>query len=87
MPGRNAAGRNTAISTSVMPMIGPSSSSMARIAASWARMPALDVVRRALDHDDGVVDDDADRQHEAEQRRQVDREAERRHGGEGADDA
>ena len=24
-PGRNAAGRNTAISTSVMPMIGPNS--------------------------------------------------------------
>jgi hypothetical protein len=33
-PGRNAAGRNTAISTRVMPMIGPNSWSMARIAAS-----------------------------------------------------
>ncbi len=38
-PGRNEAGRNTAISTSVMPMIGPNSSSMARIAASWPLMP------------------------------------------------
>jgi hypothetical protein len=33
-PGRNAAGRNTDISTSVMPTIGPNNSSMARIAAS-----------------------------------------------------
>ena len=33
-PGTKAAGMNTAISTSVMPMIGPNSSSIARIAAS-----------------------------------------------------
>ena len=38
-PGRNAAGRNTDISTSVMPMIGPNSSFMARIAASCPLMP------------------------------------------------
>ena len=36
---------------------------------------ALDV----LHHDDGVVDDDADRQHQAEQRQHVEREAERLH--------
>src|SRR5262249_52638810 len=42
---------------------------------------ALDV----LDHDDGVVDHDADRQHEPEQRQVVEREAERRQDGEGAD--
>ena len=46
----------------------------------------LDIVRRALDHDDGVVDHDADREHDREQRRQVDGEAERRHRRERADD-
>ncbi len=38
-PGRNAAGRNTEIRTSVMPMIGPNSASIALIAASWPVMP------------------------------------------------
>src|SRR5215467_1391700 len=38
-PGRNAAGRNTDISTSVMPMIGPSSWRMAALAASRPDMP------------------------------------------------
>ena len=46
----------------------------------------LDVVRGAFHHDDGVVDDDADREHDREQRRHVDGEAERRHRGERADD-
>jgi hypothetical protein len=35
----NEAGRNTEISTSVMPTIGANSTSMARIAASWPFMP------------------------------------------------
>ena len=38
-PGRNAAGRNTEISTSVMPTIGANSASIALIAASWPDMP------------------------------------------------
>ena len=38
-PGRNAAGINTAISTSVMPMIGPNNSSIALMAASCADRP------------------------------------------------
>ncbi len=46
----------------------------------------LDIMRGALDHDDGVVDHDADRQHDREQRREVHGEAERPHHGEGADD-
>ena len=50
------------------------------------RQPVLDVLGGALDDDDGVVDDDADGEDDGEQRRQVHREAERRHGGEGADD-
>ena len=42
---------------------------------------ALDV----FEHHDGIVDDDADRQHQPEQRQQVDRETEQVHSGEGAD--
>ena len=38
-PGTNAAGRNTAISTRVMPMTGPNSSFIAWMAASWPDMP------------------------------------------------
>ncbi|MGY3498227.1 hypothetical protein ACVW1B_007646 [Bradyrhizobium sp. USDA 4502] len=38
-PGRNAAGRNTEIKTSVMPTIGANNSSIALIAASWPDMP------------------------------------------------
>jgi hypothetical protein len=38
-PGMKAAGRNTDISTSVMPMIGPNSSFIAWIAASLLGMP------------------------------------------------
>ena len=38
-PGRNEAGRNTEISTSVMPTIGANSASIALIAASWPDMP------------------------------------------------
>ena len=50
------------------------------------REPLLDVALDILDHDDRVVDDDADRQHEAEQAERVDREAEEIHHREGADD-
>ena len=39
-PGRNDAGRNTEISTSVMPTIGANSTSIALIAASWPDMPS-----------------------------------------------
>ena len=46
----------------------------------------LDIARDAFDDDDGVVDDDSDRQHEGEQRREINREAQGRHGGEGADE-
>ena len=51
-----------------------------------ARHALFDVFRDPLDDDDRVVDDDADRQDQREQGRQVDRESERRHAGEGADD-
>ena len=40
------------------------------------RLALLDPVIDILEHDDRVVDDDADRQHQREQGQQVDREAE-----------
>ena len=49
--------------------------------AQAAREMPLDI----FDHDNGVVDHDADRKHEAEQREIVDAVAERRHRREGAD--
>ncbi len=78
----NAVGTNTANSTSAVAMIGLVTSRIA-----WARRPSgarplLDVALDVLDDDDRVVDDDADREHEAEQRQRVQREAERVHDGE-----
>ncbi len=46
----------------------------------------VDVVGGVLDDHDGVVDHDPDGQDQAEEGEQVDRETEREHGGEGADD-
>ena len=72
-----AIGTNTAHSTSAMAMIGPVTSRhrlQRRVARREAR---LDVALDVLDHDDGVIDHDADGQHQAEQRQRVDREAER----------
>ena len=76
---------NTANSTSAMAISAPPTSSMVLCAASRGRHALADVALDVLDHDDGVVDDDADRQHQAEQRQLVEREAERRQHGEGAD--
>ena len=61
-------------------------SSMVLCAASRGLRPGGDVALDVLDHDDGVVDDDADGEHEAEQRQVVEREAEHRHEEERADE-
>ncbi len=56
------------------------------LARRFARMQAGgDVALDVLDHDDGIIDHDADRQHQAEQRQIVEREAERGHEEERAD--
>ena len=86
MPLMNAQGTNTAHSTRATAMIGPGHF-VHRLAGGLARrkpvlQPALDV----LHHHDGVVDHDADRQHQAEQRDVVQAEAEGGHDGERADD-
>ena len=85
MPGMKAVGTNTAVSTSAMAMTRRPDlvhGAMRRVAR---RQAVGDVALDVLDHDDGVVDHDADGQHQAEQRQGVEREAERRHDGEGAD--
>jgi hypothetical protein len=45
----------------------------------------LDVMVDVLEHDDGVVDDEADGEHQSKQRQRVDGEAERVHQRKGAD--
>ena len=73
MPGMKATGTNTDSRTRVIAMIGAVISAIARLVASRGRQlgmllhHAFDV----LDHDDGVVDDDADGQHHGEQRDRV----------------
>jgi len=64
-PGTKAAGMNTDISTRVMPMTAQQLVH-GLMAAVVGRQAALDMTRDALDDDDGVVDHDADRQHDAE---------------------
>ena len=88
MPGMKATGTNTESSTRLMAMIGPVIWRIASRVASAAELGmllhhALDV----LDHDDGVVDHDADRQHHGEQRHGVGRIAHQQQEGEGADQA
>jgi hypothetical protein len=51
------------------------------------RLALLDPVIDVLEHDDGVVDDEADRQHHREQGEKVDREAEQPEHGEAAEQA
>ena len=67
-------------------MTGPNTSAIALIGGVLVGQPLVDVVRGVLDDHDGVVDDDADGQDEAEESEHVDREPERGHRGEGADD-
>ena len=86
MPGMNAVGMNTAASTSAMAMTGPVTSSIALNVASLRRQPVLDVMLDRLDHDDRVVHDQADREHQTEERERVDGEAEQREEHERADE-
>ena len=54
---------------------GPVTSLIAFSRGLLGRQPVLEVVLDRFDHDDGVVHDDADRQHQAEQRQVVEAEA------------
>ena len=78
MPGRKATGTKTAASTSVVAITGPVICPMPRRVASTAPRSGFSSMFRCdvLDHHDGVVDDEADRQHDREQRDGVGRVAE-----------
>ncbi len=52
--------------------------------SQW-REPLADVAFHVLDHHDRIVDHDADREHQAEQRQRIDREAQHIEHGEGSD--
>ena len=81
----NAVGTNTAPRTSAIAMIGPDTSVHRPPRRLHRRLPQLDVPLDVLDHDDRVVDDDADGEHQAEERQRVEREAEAEHDRERAD--
>ena len=75
MPGMKATGTNTDSSTSVMAMIGAVISRhrlLGRFGDRELRL-LLDDALDILDDHDGVVDDDADRQHQRQQRHGVGR--------------
>ena len=60
-------GTNTAISTSVVAMTAKPISREPLIEASTGGSPRLDAPHDVLEHDDGVVDHQADGEHRAEQ--------------------
>ena len=85
MPGMNAVGTKTAARISAIATTGPETSSIALKRRVLGRQALLDVVLDGLHHHDRVVHDQADGQHEAEQRQRVDREPEQRKEHERAD--
>ena len=81
-----AHGTNTALSTKPTAMTGPDTCSIALIVACARQQSEFHVVLHRFDHDNRVIDDDADGQHQTEQRQVVQTEANGQHDGEGADD-
>ena len=67
-------------------MIGPTSSRAASMAAWNGVLPVVQMPLDVLHHDDRIVDDEADREHDGEQREQVDREAGDQHQEDRADE-
>ena len=70
---RNRVGRNTAHSTSTIAISARADLVHRRSRGLAAGQAAREVALDILDHDDRVVDDDADRQHQPEQRQVVER--------------
>ena len=81
IPGMNATGTKTDSRTSVMAMIGAVISVIAFLRRLGHRQLGLllDNTLDVLDHDDRVVDDDPDRQHQRQQRDGVGAIADRQH--------
>ena len=65
-------GAYTAASVMVMEMIGPTSSRAAVDGRAERRLARVDVPLDVLHHHDRIVDDQPDREHDREQRQQVD---------------
>src|SRR5262249_23699374 len=95
MPGMKAVGTKTAARMRAMAATGPAASCRGWGGAQWVDggeggrgggEAALDVVLDGFDDDDGVVDDEADGEDEAEEGEGVDGEAEEGEDGEGADE-
>ena len=86
MPVMNAHGTNTALSTRPTAITGAGDLLHGLDGGVARRQAVFDMVLDGLDHHDRVVDDDADRQHQPEQREIVQAEADGRHHGERADD-
>ena len=85
MPGMNAVGMNTA-DEHERDADDRSGDFLHRLEGGFlGRKPMLDVMLDRFDDDDGVVDDQADGEHEAEERERVDGEAEQREKHERAD--
>jgi hypothetical protein len=86
MPGMKMVGTKTAERIRAMAMTGPETSSIALSGRVVRRQALLDVVLDRLDHDDGVIHDQADGQHQAKERERIDRKAEHREERERADE-
>ena len=88
MPVVKATGRKTATMVMVVAVTARPTSDVPSLAAccgSWCQL--LHVAEDVLPDDDGVVDEEADREAQGQQGDHVDRVAERGHDGEGGDDA
>ena len=72
MPGTKAVGIKTAAKISAMAITGPVTSSIALTRSVVRRHSLLDVVLDRLDNNDGIVDDQSNRQHQSKQRQSVD---------------
>ena len=86
MPAMNSTGIKTATSEIVMEMIVKPISFEPAQAASMRRFAMLHVADDVLQHDDGVIDHETDRQGQGHQGDVVDRKTEGVHGRKGADD-
>ena len=83
----NDTGRKMTTRLNVVAMTArPMSAVAARAASNGRHLLLLDEAEDVLEHDDGVVDDDADHEHEREHGHAVQGEAERPHHAEGRDD-
>ena len=78
IPVMNTQGMNTDASTSPMAMTGDGDLFHRLVRGRARRHPLLDVMLGRFDHHDRVVDHDADRQHQPEQRERVQAESHER---------